>query len=218
VEELGEFTSRFELTPIDQVPGPPWQEASLWSASAYPTFSLRFAGCTFDHGLYRFHDETSGARFTSIARDAFPEFADRIVVFGFDWLGRQFAIDRAHTQGNEPLVLLLEPATGQALEIPLTFAGFHRELHALREPALAASFFAEWSHRNPSSMPLLFSTCVGYRVPLVLGGRDDVTNLEPTDMDVYWTLSGQVRQQTRDLPPGTPINRVSIQDREPGSH
>jgi Domain of unknown function (DUF1851) len=50
--------------------------------------------------------------------------------------------------------------------------------------------------------------CVGYQVPLFLGGKDSLENLEITDLDVYWSLSGQLRQGTWVLPPGTAVVQV----------
>ena len=44
-----------------------------------------------------------------------------------------------------PLVLMLEPGTGEALEIPASFATFHeRELIAEPDAVAAFSFFKEW--------------------------------------------------------------------------
>jgi hypothetical protein len=37
--------------------------------------------------------------------------------------------------------------------------------------------------------------CIGYRVPLFLGGSDTVENLEKVDLDVYWHLHGQLIQK-----------------------
>jgi hypothetical protein len=50
---------------------------------------------------------------------------------------------------------------------------------------------------------------VGYGVPLFLGGQDVVDNLELTDLDVYWSVCGQLRCGAMSLPPGTSINQVS---------
>lgn len=77
---------------------------------------------TFLDGAYRLHRVDDVDHFTSLASTAFPAFADRIECFGADWLGRQFARDRARIAGGEPLVLMLEPGTGEALEIPADFA------------------------------------------------------------------------------------------------
>jgi hypothetical protein len=49
---------------------------------------------------------------------------------------------------------------------------------------------------------------VGYRVPLFLGGKDVVGNLKVTDLEVYRSLSSQLRGATRNLPPGSAIGGV----------
>jgi hypothetical protein len=45
-------------------------------------------------------------------------------------------------------------------------------------------------------------------VPLFLGGADDVSNLERSDLAVYWSLCGQLRRHTVELPPATRIHGV----------
>jgi hypothetical protein len=78
----------------------------------------------FLNGAYRLHESGDVERFTAMAAEAFPEFAQRITCFGADWLGRQFAVDSGRLQGGEPLVLMLEPGTGEALEIPADYGSF----------------------------------------------------------------------------------------------
>lgn len=207
------FTAAFQLTPPDQAPGPVWRDARLLRAGGYRELAERFAGCTFDNGLYRLHDATSGPQALELAGEAFPEFATRIRPFGYDWYGRQFALDAGRTEAGEPLVLLLEPATGEALEVPHPLVRFHEEeLVDYRDEVLAASFFTEWSRANASALPLPRNQCVGPKVPLFLGGSDEVSELEVSDIDVYWSLSGQLRLATRDLPDGTSIRSASIED------
>ena len=50
----------------------------------------------------------------------------------------------------------------------------------------------------------------GYRTPPVLGGSLEADNLEPTDIALHFSLLGQIMRQVRDLPPGTPISRITI--------
>ena len=45
----------------------------------------------------------------------------------------------------------------------------------------------------------------GFRVPPMLGGATAVDNIEAADFVVSVNLAGQLHQQIRDLPPGTPI-------------
>jgi hypothetical protein len=61
---------------------------------------------------------------------------------------------------------------------------------------------------NPGLLPLSSSQCAGYKVPLFLGGKDSLENLEVIDLEVYWSLSGQLRDGARVLPPGSSIGQV----------
>jgi hypothetical protein len=115
-------------------------------------------------------------------------------------------VEAGRAGDGEPLVLLVEPGTGQALEVPFSFRLFHEKLAELREPALAGAFFD--SKANAAQVPLRASDCVGYKVPLFLSGKDTLENLEVIDLEVYWSLSGQLREGTRNLPPGTSIGQV----------
>ena len=166
---------------------------------------------TYLDGAYRLHRPEDVARFTALAVEAFPQFADRIECFGADWLGRQFATDQGRVVAGEPQVLMLEPGTGEALELPVDRTSFHTE-ELVNEPDAAAaySFFEEWL--DAGGVRPEYDQCVGYKRPLYLGGRDDITNLEALDLEAYWTLSAQILDQVRGLPPGTAIGQVSISD------
>jgi hypothetical protein len=104
---------------------------------------------------------------------------------------------------------MLEPGTGEALEIPVDRTGFHtQELVDEPDAAVAQSFFRQWlagGGQRPG-----YDQCVGYRKPLYLGGADDLTNLELVDLDVYWSLAAQLLRKVRGLQVGTPIGDVSI--------
>ena len=49
---------------------------------------------------------------------------------------------------------------------------------------------AQEKHNKPS-----YKNCVGYKVPLFLGGKDAISNYEETDMEVYWSISAQIISQ-----------------------
>lgn len=207
---LQHFFSNFHLVPSGQVPNPAWDDPWLMRSAGYAELMEQFAGLTFEGGLYRLHDASSGPKGAEALAEAFPEFSSRARPFGYDWLGRQFAIDLDRVEDGQALVLLMEPGTGEALEVPLSFAAFHDQLDDHREPALAAGFFADWAKVNPALLPLRHEDCAGYGVPLFLGGEDTVENLEVIDMDVYWSLCAQLHKAARDLPPGTKIRSISI--------
>jgi len=162
-------------------------------------------------GAYRQHRPEDADRFTELAIRAFPDFAERIECFGTDWLGRQFATDRGRLVDGEPQVLMLEPGTGEALEIPVGICAFHQEeLVHEADAAVAYSFFNQWLETG-GRVPE-YDQCVGYKKPLYIGGVDDLSNLEMVDFDVYWTVSAQLLAKVRGLPVGTQIGDISIHD------
>jgi hypothetical protein len=162
-------------------------------------------------GAYRPHRTEDVDNFTSSAVEAFPEFADRIQCIGADWLGRQFALDQGRIVDGEPQILMLEPGTGEALEIPVGYDDFHNhELIEEADAAVAYTFFKDWLAAG-GKVPA-YDQCVGYKVPLYLGGAENTSNLEISDFDVYWSISAQLLAKVRALPPGTKINRVGISD------
>ena len=81
-----------------------------------------FSGATFKNGLYRIHDINDIAKWTKIVENAFPKYKGNILVFGYDWLGRQFA-----ENSQTGRILLIEPGTGEVLNIPVDFVLFHDE-------------------------------------------------------------------------------------------
>ncbi|KGN35043.1 hypothetical protein N802_02070 [Knoellia sinensis KCTC 19936] len=180
-------------------PRVPVTSVELWLDAA--------GGRAFEGGLYRVHTRPSARASDALVREAFPEFAGRLSCFGYDWLGRQFATDSGRGKDGDPEVMLFEPGSGEALEIPVPFSRFHdEELIDYTEEALARSFFDEW-RRSGGQAPKI-AECVGYQRPLFLGGDDAVANLEISDLDVYWTIMGQFRRQAKGLPKGTPITAV----------
>lgn len=98
--------------------GRPWWTESLRTSESYESLATLFARRSFKDGLYRVHDADSGPAAQQLIAEAFPEFAARATPFGFDWLGRQFAIDSLRLIAGEPQVLMIEPGTGEVLEIP----------------------------------------------------------------------------------------------------
>lgn len=47
-------------------------------------------------------------------------------------------------------------------------------------------------------------------IPLVLGGEYTLENLEITDIEVHFSILGQIHQQVKDLPDGASVNLVDF--------
>jgi hypothetical protein len=170
-------------------------------------------GVNVDDGLYRVYSARRAMAATAMAQTAMPALQGRIECFGADWLGRHFALDRARRDNGENLVLMLEPGTGEALEIPASVRSFHdTELVDYAEEALAVAFYTAWRESSGDLEPLDDRSCVGYSTPLFLGGTDDVTNLVRSDMEVYWHVMGELRAATQPLAPGTRISSIHVDE------
>jgi hypothetical protein len=163
-------------------------------ASAHPDLRLllsELGGQSFNSGLYRTVAAHEQRDWQDRIELAFPATRGRAICFGYDWLGRAFALDSQRVEDGRPLILMLEPGTGEMLEIPANIETFHNEeLVEFSDAALAVDFQGRWLTAG-GAVPRR-DQCVGYRKPLFLGGVDDVDNLETSDIDVYWHLLGQI--------------------------
>lgn len=184
--------SRSKLTGGD--PGPFAKVEQL--SPGFSEFMLDNGGCSYDGGLYRVLPLSRIDCWNSLVCEAFPQYTGKIVCFGFDWLGRCFALDATRHRDGQLLVMLLEPGTGKPLKAPVTFSEFHNvELVEYKNDSLASDFFSEWL-QNGGEEPEM-DECVGYKKPLFLGGEDTVDNLEKSDLEVYWSICSQLLTKVR---------------------
>jgi hypothetical protein len=190
------------------------QSASKGQEIPVPDLAVILAelgGQTFNHGVFRVFRAEQIPAAVQAMEAMFPQYRQRLVPFAFDWLGRHFALDLAKGVNGHPQILMLEVGTGQAMIIPVPVMDFlNVELVEYAADALATSFWQEWRSHNPAD--LAFTDCVGYKVPLFLGGADVVANLEVSDMSVYVEVCSQLRSKTRKLPPGQSIGSVTLKD------
>lgn len=168
-------------------------------------FFAEYSGASFENGLYRVIRPLDLPRWQERIELAFPEFADHVVCFAYDWAGDVFALNTERLEDGQAGVTLFEPGMSEVLQIPSNLQTFHENgLIEFGEAALGISFYEKW--RAAGGDAPAYEQCVGYRKPLFLSGVDDVENLEICDLDVYWHIMGQMIEQARGLPLGTPVN------------
>jgi hypothetical protein len=171
----------------------------------------RFGGKTFDHGLYRVHRGDELDRYTKIMCEYFIAIKDKAIVFGSDWLGRQFAVSFNEQVAGKPTVLCLEPGVPDNFCTDHEIDVFHNEdLIERADAALAKPFFRKWRARS-KVRDIPHGKCVGYKVPLFLGAKENVQNLELVDMEMYLGLCCQLWNGIKDLPDGTLINEIHVE-------
>ena len=49
-----------------------------------------------------------------------------------------------------------------------------------------------------------------YKQPPILGGKHEIENIEICDIEVHFSILGQIHFQVKDLPEGTPISNVRL--------
>lgn len=77
----------------------------------------QLGGKTFNDGPYRLYPAQRLVHATNVAIRLFPEFRGRAACFACDWMSNQFVQDLGRIENGRPLVSLLEPGSGEALEI-----------------------------------------------------------------------------------------------------
>ena len=164
------------------------------------------AGSTLASGFYRFHTPFSAESGNHACAGLIQGFEGRFHCIGFDWLGREVAVDVRPDRGNG--IIVVDPGGGEYLKTPYRLTEWHDAIASEDDP-LAWSFYEEWRRLNPG-VNLSFQQAVGYKVPLFLGGRDGVLNLEVIDREVYFELCTQLANGVATLPPGETISAVRL--------
>ncbi len=159
----------------------------------------QFAGATFDEGMFRIHNKGSFYYWSKLSFEYFKKYKGKAYVFGFDWMGRQFALNDS---ASESVILMLDPATAEVFELEASIEEFFNiDLVEGKEDLLEEKKFL--TVRKHMSESLQFDHCIGFIKPLFLGGKDEITGMTDSDMEVYWELSYQIYCKTKKLPPGT---------------
>jgi hypothetical protein len=165
-----------------------------------------FGGATFNNGLYRLHSFESSARWALIVADYFNQYRHKIYPFGFDWMGRQFCLSTSND-----IIFMFDPATGESFELRHTLAILHNEDFVNdADDMLSISLFNKaLSFYKINSIG--YNECLGYKVPLFLGGKDDIENYELQDIEVYWHIENQLYNKVKHMPEGTKIRNIKIE-------
>lgn len=169
-----------------------------------------WCGASFGGGLIRFHDAHSGP----IARDnicaAFGLSPDEVGWVAFDWLGRQIGFVIPEGMGVDvTMAVVADIGMGRLA----TAGGAEAFLDGVQSGTIAdnlnQSAFAEFLAFARVGR-LNFDQCVGFKHPPFLGGGGELSNLEVSDLDVYWTLMGQLYARMAPEPDGARVSSVSV--------
>jgi hypothetical protein len=181
--------------------------------ATFTAFVSEYAGRSFGAGLLRVQptdgdlgllawNGRNGWRddWSSIPRGA---------AFASDWRGNLFMFDPDRLPTGERPVATLSIGTGEYENLNISFGEFIGEvMPKMWGDYLGQAMFASWIAAGgvvPTS-----EQCVGHKVPLILGGSDEPSNLEVLFLRVWVSFAGQIYEQAKNLPPGTKITGFKI--------
>lgn len=176
----------------------------------FTKFMAQYSGVSFNDGLYRIHAVDQLRRITAMCIEAFPAYENRIICYSSNWMGHLFAIDPSDNNGKGSIVLFDSDGAGD-FDIPFTFAEFQDKiLFDDREELLQESLYEKWKKSGGESPTN--EQCVGFEVPLMIGGEIELSNMQLSNMAAYWSINTQIYAQVKDLPPGTALGEFTIED------
>jgi hypothetical protein len=160
----------------------------------YNLFLNSFAGHQFGNGLFTVFRKEDIQEWQKNVHDSFLMVNAQFILFGYDWMGNCLGIA---TDGfNKDEVIIFEIGTGEVLSTRCSFVNFlDVEIPNNSDACLSSDFYQEWLAKK--GMPVKYGRCIGYKVPLFLGGKDEIVNLEESDMDVYWNIIAQIMTQIK---------------------
>jgi len=164
-------------------------------------------GYSFWNGMFKVHTFPSSFYWSTLISKYYKTYDSKFVPFGYDWMGRQFAVDLR----RENYILMFDPSTGEDFELNQDLVMFFIEdLIKDRDSILSGQLFhlaTEFFHVEKIG----YNNCIGYKIPLFLNGTDTLDNRELCDMEVYWEFQCQIYHQIKDLPPDTKIKSIKFE-------
>lgn len=115
--DLEGFNSQYRCTGVEKALYEKFGEVgeiALKKSNKIQSLLDQFAGASFDSSLFRVHNKGSFYYWTKLTFEYFKKYKGTALVFGFDWMGRQFALNE---RANKSVILMLDPATAKAFEL-----------------------------------------------------------------------------------------------------
>ena len=148
-----------------------------------------FSGCTFGGGIYRLFFLDEFDKWDRLVLDIFSQYQGRISCFGSDWMGRIYAWDYGRNKA-----VILDPGFGEALKIPRDFYELHNhEFVDYPDESLSKNLYDEYLDKFKTKVQR--DQCAGYKISPFLGGKDNLENLELSDLEVYWSICSDIYNQ-----------------------
>jgi hypothetical protein len=131
------------------------------------------------------------------------KLADMVSVVAISCLGDFFL------QGQDGAVYWLQTDYGNLTKVANSLSEYQQLL--LNEEQADNWFLPQLVEQLRTAGKFLKANEVySFKVLPALGGEYSVDNFEPTDMSVHFAFTGQICEQIKDQPEGTPINSIKL--------
>lgn len=145
-------------------------------------FFKNTSGKSFFNGLYTIFKQEDIEKWNNIVGEYFPDYKGSFLVFAYDWMGKIYAVEN-----NSKMVIMFDPEEHACYAADMDIVKFHEELVNNTDGILSVNYFNQWFENN--NKVIKYGRCIGFKIPLSLGGKDELNNLEEIDMEVYWTIT-----------------------------
>ena len=155
-----------------------------------------FGGQQLLNGMFTIFKKNDLEKWEKNVKGFFNILKDEFNLFGYDWQGNCYGVILNNTAALCENVVMFEIGTNKMLSFNCNFNTFINKTFIDQLNAILVPQFFE-NAVNQCDEKIEYEKCIGYKVPLFLGGQDIISNLEYSDMDVYWTVLTQVIESIR---------------------
>lgn len=147
---------------------------------------LQFGGCLFT--AFRIEDVP---KWKSYIVEAYPVLNGKILPFGYTWDGLCYCVDI-----RDGKVIICDIGAGDYVVLPCSMRVFlNEQFPDLKNEMTEGAGYNSWVARHGM---LKYGTCAGLIRPVFMGGEEEDSNREISDMEVYWSVFTQIKNQVKD--------------------
>lgn len=160
-------------------------------------FLHSYCGVSFGRNIFRILRYQEITHLDELMSNLLGTASGEIIWFSANWMGNIFGQKTSDQGTDQKFIAMFDFGGAELFDVGTNFdqcLGNMVEYPDEDNGYFNPSFFKLWS--EIASEQLDTFKCVGYKVPLFLGGVDDETNLEVIDTSVYWELTSQIIKQS----------------------
>ena len=106
---------------------------------------------------------------------------------------------------------MFDPSTGEDLEVKRDLSDLHDDDFVNDTDVMLSDDVFRDTIKSLNITSISYNECIGYKLPLFLGGADTISNYEKVDIEVYWSIQCQLFKKVMDIDNGTNIKSFGVE-------